>query len=1835
MIRHLRLPVVTLIVLAAACTTLVPTRREPTRDEAPVDLGSGPTVVEFGPTRDLETTSPNLKVRFDRDMVMAWPLGMQPAGPVFEITPPVEGQARWASNDLVSMAVHGRLPLATTFDVTFALPDAMGGPSRAKPLHWTFSTPRPSCALLERPLPGTMLRGREALLVECSAPLERTGLGDWITVSVDDQIQETETTLLSDENDPSSPLADWARRLKGLRGESVIVIRPRAEWPWAREIEVRLSRHLRVVEGPLTMGKTTWLTAQEIPRFAVESFRCDQYQRALTVRFTTPVELDQLQGAALSPLPLEHFFKPVWWGEARTFGLGSGARDTTYRVTLPAGVHDVYGQVLPATEVTTACGSRPMLAVPQGSGVFRASAPKIVELRSTDLDSAQARAIALSSRQLWAHLPTLAFRNHWSDSPLHGEIEELSEEAAKALADARKVEREVRLPPDDGMVSTPIDLNQFLAPHDRALWLEVQSGSTRTQALYQTSDLGFAVWSSQGPGLLEAVRLSDGVPAAGVEVQSAAPDGSAISLGRTDQRGLLRLQSSSIGRLLMARTVDEQSIAALVTAGQQDDDDDDDDDEPASTGLAPDEELLGRLRTERNLYGAGDRVNFVGWAAIASRTGVRSLPTGTQAKVHINLGDKVVAESTLTFSQHGKIWGSLELPVTALPYAHSFGAEVTLPNHTGTIALPGDGLRVAAFNPSEVALDLALDQRHILAGDTLTGRLQGVHRSGGAAHLSRVETTLGCGVGGPADGESSMWRPQPPMQEVDIKIEDGSLAQGKFRFQVATPAGHKRPQYCTLALQVYDRAGRVETATASVRIHPSRFYLQADVVRAEPHKPVHMTVQSTGWLDEPVAVSDVRLALRRATDKDLVGERTVNTRATKQPTLVAWPELPSGRYFVEVTSNDGQVRTNLDFTVDDEDAKNVPDPTLVISAPEQVEAGQPFWVAVQGPATVRAGVLVLIRNGVREIRNLQFTDGKARARMSTKEAWYPGVRLEAEALHSTGKAAPRMLHSAKDVSITSATRVLKVTLAAPEKAHPGDAVDVVTTVRDGRGQIPRAARLSLWAVDEGVLAVTGYDACEGLEPLAVPESAGTDFANTLEHIIEPYLPAERRAGLGPDVIPGCASVRGVSETPQPRARFATTPLFAGDVPLDEQGRAHVGLTLPHNLTAFRITALATAPLPGERAPVALGTAQRRIESSLPLLIRPVVVSRLRPGDEMEATALVHNLSERDGNVEFAVEALGDSSVFQVVKDETQQVFLHAHEERMAGIRVRAGQAGQARIRWRACLHDSDGNDHQDTVEQPIIVRADEPVPQVTAVTGRVPAGQSMPVRLPVPTAVRPDLTRISVRLSGSLLGEVEEALHSLIAYPHGCVEQTMSRLVPLIVAPTTAERLAGRPRAQQASSIIERLNEFALEQHMGVGFWPKAPGDLFATAWTTLVLAEARRSGLVVEAQLVNARTGLWRLLTEDKRPQSDDVAALVLFALASAGEKLPSEWETRLANPQSTWAQAMMALAFASIDAKDPRIAPLLATVSLGLDETTTTARVRATPLDSLPSNSPAVTQAAVLWAFARLHPDHSLIEKLTTSLLDLRPTSTWANTFETAMALLALSARDGLRDAPVATKASLQIDDDTVLPWTAVAPASVERTWPMPAHAIQRSTVGLTVLAAPEGDVSYTAQLAYVPLDYEAAAHAGMAVVTTFRSRFGVQGLSEPLLMGEIIAIDVGLWSEHDQEHVAVEIPLAAGLEPFDPTLAKRNRLLAPNLAPLRQLDVAAQEYHADRIRIFLRHLPAGPFRAATVYVRAAVPGTYLMPAARAEAMYAPNISGRNAARRISITAPPEENP
>jgi hypothetical protein len=517
--------------------------------------------------------------------------------------------------------------------------------------------------------------------------------------------------------------------------------------------------------------------------------------------------------------------------------------------------------------------------------------------------------------------------------------------------------------------------------------------------------------------------------------------------------------------------------------------------------------------------------------------------------------------------------------------------------------------------------------------------------------------------------------------------------------------------------------------------------------------------------------------------------------------------------------------------------------------------------------------------------------------------------------------------------------------------------------------------------------------------------------------------------------------------------------------------------------------------------------------------------------------------------------------------------------------------------------------------------------------------------MPLPAPALREQAQLEVRFAASFAGETEAAMRSLLAYPYGCIEQTMDRLIPFAVAPATARRLAGSRKADPIEEIAERLRAFPFERRTGIGFWPNARPDLFATTWAVLVLAASRAAGLELDESLVtDARKGLVELLSSRPERIPDDLAALAMFAVADSGGRVPQAWVARFpseSNLHSDFATAMAAMALAKLHPGAPSARAMLSTLSVRLREGTTTARAAATPgRTGLPRSSATTAQAAVLWAFARLWPDHPIVEKLTTSLLLDRQGAAWNSTFENALSILALSALGGLREGSVSASASMKVEDSPLLTATPLPldGQPLLRDWRLgqilaPATRLQRDSSTIALQAGSETPVSFVVSLSYPSRDASGASNAGIAVATPYRTRFGVLGTREPVEAGEVVAIDLALTSDEEREHVAVTIPLPAGMEPFDLSLGHNAGLIAPNLAPLLQLDVAAEELHKDRISIFVRRLERGLPRRHTVYARAATPGTFLAPGAHAEAMYTPSVQGRAGVQKIEIVSPTVE--
>jgi hypothetical protein len=122
----------------------------------------------------------------------------------------------------------------------------------------------------------------------------------------------------------------------------------------------------------------------------------------------------------------------------------------------------------------------------------------------------------------------------------------------------------------------------------------------------------------------------------------------------------------------------------------------------------------------------------------------------------------------------------------------------------------------------------------------------------------------------------------------------------------------------------------------------------------------------------------------------------------------------------------------------------------------------------------------------------------------------------------------------------------------------------------------------------------------------------------------------------------------------------------------------------------------------------------------------------------------------------------------------------------------------------------------------------------------------------------------------------------------------------------------------------------------------------------------------------------------------------------------------------------------------------------------------------------------------------------------------------------------------------------------------------------------------------------------------------------------------------------ADAQRTHVALIDPLPAGLEPVNPALAVSQTTPPPELGEdgVDEVDgdggfdswfccwnwFEHQNLRDDRAEAFAGYLPGGTYEYSYI-ARATTPGSFVVPPARAEEIYAPEVFGRSASELVVV--------
>jgi len=402
--------------------------------------------------------------------------------------------------------------------------------------------------------------------------------------------------------------------------------------------------------------------------------------------------------------------------------------------------------------------------------------------------------------------------------------------------------------------------------------------------------------------------------------------------------------------------------------------------------------------------------------------------------------------------------------------------------------------------------------------------------------------------------------------------------------------------------------------------------------------------------------------------------------------------------------------------------------------------------------------------------------------------------------------------------------------------------------------------------------------------------------------------------LRPASLPGAGGPAGAGEgATDVRTDFRAAAAFV-TVVADAAGTAELSFALPDDLTTWRATIVGVAPI-GD------GFLERRaIEARLPLAAEPLLPRVLRAGDRVELPVAIDRAATAGGP---------DATEFTVAAS-SAQIAVGAHGDGMSGTcAVRPGRTGtvfvpvEARADGTAALSiEVACGERRDASRRDVAVGRDA----IERTEWRSGAGADRAtVELPAATVGEDD--RIDVEVFAGGAAAARELGRRLEDYPHGCVEQTLSRLLPFAAAVRAARR-HGEPLPQSTPQVrqriamgIARLRMLQEGQGGAFAWWPGGGVDLGMSGLVLHGLAALRDAGIDPAAHGlgIDAAAGAWVVALRRLRAQAgivrgaDDVAAaeavagLLYFAcgdvtvrevaamVADAPQLLPQGMLTRL----------------------------------------------------------------------------------------------------------------------------------------------------------------------------------------------------------------------------------------------------------------------------------------------------------------------------------------------------
>ena len=919
---------------------------------------------------------------------------------------------------------------------------------------------------------------------------------------------------------------------------------------------------------------------------------------------------------------------------------------------------------------------------------------------------------------------------------------------------------------------------------------------------------------------------------------------------------------------------------------------------------------------------------------------------------------------------------------------------------------------------------------------------------------------------------------------------------------------------------------------------------------------------------------------------------------------------------------------------------------------ESYRVGETAKLLVQSPVLGHA-LVSIERAGVKETRVQRITEHETVIEVPIEDGAAPNlfasvliVRGSEQSPHEHPETDYRVGYCQLKVEDPKSELEVAIEVEGDEEFRlPGSEITLGALVTDHRGKPVKQAEVCLYAVDEGVLSLTGYQTPEPGDRFLLPFPLAVQTGQTISDLL-PEDPEELDFGNKGYVIGGGGPGGDAINPDRVRKDFRSLAFWRGSLMTDANGRVQTTFQAPDSLTSYRVMAVVSRENQ-------FGAGEDRLTINQPLMLEPALPAFGNAGDRLDLSAVLHNNTESPLELEIRIELDRHAKFLPEVegivptsltptetKDEpglrVRRVTLKAGETSKVGFPAIFTRKGEANWRWRAVSVEDPKL--FDAVESKLEIGYPMPLLREMVSFEHQKAGASDNLVAEVDPRVLSREGEIHVTVSNSRVLEALDALDYLLRYPYGCVEQTTSSTLPWL---STQHIRGAVPQLQRTDAEVAEAIQVGTRRLLsmqtsegGLSYWPG--GDeplLWGSAYGGMALALAQRQGVDLPEERLEA---LWKYLSQQMRNMAklDNTRdlyhrSLAAYTLALAGKAEPSYHELLFGKRDelSPDARALVALAMMESAGDGKRDDVLKKRVETLL----TPKKTEEEKKNDSHWYRKHFSTAMGLLAWSEWDATANQTDKLLDDLLGVpKGRAAWGSTYLNSWGVLAVtrnavataSAREGTTCTVTFGKQRREVVFGNELAGELVS-FEFEKD--------SRKVPLVVELDRPSRIFSHVEVAGFPELVPREPENHGLGIDRTYHKmgQDGTVSEIETLEVGDLVLVTLHLAIPEDERfhYLAIDDPMPSVFEAVNPNFeGQQGEGQSARKGNWKRLYCNHRELRTERALFFCDYLHRGGHYAVQYLARVVAPGEVTAPPAKIEAMYEPQRFGLSGTLRLN---------